>query len=156
MHKLKWSEEKESNKDCPYNHVTAETPFGNFLITWKSWKDNDSPTIDETPWGEWDGAYNNVEEAKQEAEKHYFTRLNQAINIDKEKKMSNDKTLPVKTEQEGVERAEFMDLVGECIGEASMAWSETPKGVFDDSKGSELIKKICNKHKELMEENNAS
>lgn len=80
MYKLKWSEPQDSNSECHYNHVTAETPFGNFLITWKGWKEDDHPTIDETPWGGWESAHCDLEEAKEEAEKKYFTRLNQAIN----------------------------------------------------------------------------
>jgi len=37
---------------------------------------------------------------------------------------------------------EFRSLVGEAIGEASMAWSETPSGVFKASLCRDLIDKI--------------
>lgn len=43
---LEWSEEKVSNKDVKYNHVIAETPFGRFVIAWKS---NDSFDVMESP-----------------------------------------------------------------------------------------------------------
>lgn len=32
--------------------------------------------------------------------------------------------------------------VGEIIGEASMCWSETPKGVFNSDKATELVDEI--------------
>ena len=37
----------------------------------------------------------------------------------------------------------FRQLVGEVIGEASMCWSETPLGVFDSTRASALVDKIC-------------
>ena len=37
----------------------------------------------------------------------------------------------------------FKELVGECIGEASMCWSETPSGVFDSFRAIGLVDKIC-------------
>ncbi|MFC5423692.1 hypothetical protein ACFPOB_29600 [Bosea eneae] len=43
---LDWNEPAPPNgKDRFYDHVQAETPFGQFLIEWKSWKENDSFTI---------------------------------------------------------------------------------------------------------------
>lgn len=41
------------------------------------------------------------------------------------------------------DKKSFRELVGESIGEASMAWSSKPKGVFDSAKASELIDRIC-------------
>jgi len=79
--KLKWSNVQLPNGNCPYTHVTAKTPLGNFLITWKGWKKSDCPTIDETPWGEWGGVFNDVEEAKVEGEKMYFERLEKACEV---------------------------------------------------------------------------
>jgi len=32
--------------------------------------------------------------------------------------------------------------IGEIIGEASMCWSETPKGVFKSEKAKELVEEI--------------
>jgi len=36
---LIWTEPSKPNNACPYDHTTAETPFGEYLISWKSWKD---------------------------------------------------------------------------------------------------------------------
>ena len=32
--------------------------------------------------------------------------------------------------------------LGEAIGEASMCWSETPKGVFDSERASKIVDKL--------------
>lgn len=64
---------------CPYDHCTAETPFGKFLITWKSWNPCDLPTVDETPWGDWFGAFDDVEAAQQACEDEYRKRLQAAL-----------------------------------------------------------------------------
>ncbi len=40
----------------------------------------------------------------------------------------------------------FSELVGEKIGEASMCWSETPKGIFDSDTASCLAIDILNAH----------
>jgi hypothetical protein len=39
-------------------------------------------------------------------------------------------------------KEQFRELVGIAIGEASMCWSEIPKGVFDSTKASELADRI--------------
>lgn len=77
---LVWSEPLRSTEEVRYNHVIAETPFGRFLITWKGWKEHDSPTIDETPWGDFGGVGCDVEDAKAIAEKAYLERLAQCVN----------------------------------------------------------------------------
>jgi hypothetical protein len=61
---LQWTENRQPNEECRYNHCIAETPFGRFLITWKDWKAYNDPTVDETPWGDWYGVFNSVDEAK--------------------------------------------------------------------------------------------
>lgn len=40
------------------------------------------------------------------------------------------------------EPKEFRTIVGECIGEASMCWHETPTGVFDSERASKVCDKI--------------
>lgn len=45
----------------------------------------------------------------------------------------------------------FRELVGEAIGEASMCWSETPKGTFDSERASKLANEIATKHERLVE-----
>lgn len=77
---LQWSEIGEPCEEVRYHHVTAHTPFGRFLITWKGWKKYDAPTIDESPWGDLYGNFTTVEEAKAWAEQEYTRRLQQATN----------------------------------------------------------------------------
>ena len=48
---LIWSEPMPPSKDCPYDHVVAETPLGPIRIEWKSWKRYDARCA-EMPWGE--------------------------------------------------------------------------------------------------------
>jgi hypothetical protein len=60
---------------CRYDHCIAETPFGRFLITWKSWKEYDDPTVDETPWGDWYAAFNSVDDAKAACQQGMNERL---------------------------------------------------------------------------------
>ncbi len=36
---LEWTPAAPSNSGCPYDHTRAKTPFGDYLVTWKSWKD---------------------------------------------------------------------------------------------------------------------
>lgn len=78
-----WSEPKPPTPDCYYDHITAETPLGNFQITWKSWKQYDSPTIDETPWGFWYAVCDNVDDAKAKAEAAYKEKILSTFNLEK-------------------------------------------------------------------------
>jgi hypothetical protein len=82
--KLVWSENKRPKEGCRYDHCEAITPFGKFVITWKSWKEFDTPTIDECPWSLSDISidykqFRSVESAKEYAEKEYIKRLKIAI-----------------------------------------------------------------------------
>lgn len=75
---LVWSDVSEPNDDCHYTHTKAETPFGRFLLTWKSWKDYPDYGFDETPWGKvvylgW----NSIESAKQWAAEEMALRIQQ-------------------------------------------------------------------------------
>jgi hypothetical protein len=72
---LQWSENRPPCEECRYDHCTAETPFGGFLITWKSWKEYDSPTVDETPWGDSWQAFATVELAKAACQREFDARL---------------------------------------------------------------------------------
>jgi hypothetical protein len=72
---LRWTDNAPPSEDCRYDHCTAETPFGRFLISWKSWKQFDSPTVDETPWGDWYGAFDSVDEAKAACQEEMDKRL---------------------------------------------------------------------------------
>jgi hypothetical protein len=77
---LKWSDEKPPNENCPYDHCTAETPFGRVLITWKGWKPRyaTAVTADETPFSGYFGCWNSVEEAKAQIQAEYNRRLTAA------------------------------------------------------------------------------
>ena len=77
MH-LRWTEPQPPNEEVSYDHCIAETPFGRFLITWKGWKEHDCPTIDETPWGDWGGAYGTVDDAKEAAQRKWEAKLKEA------------------------------------------------------------------------------
>ena len=68
---LHWSRPAEPDLTNGYSHVTAETPFGRFLITWKGWKDYDAPAVDETPWGGYWNAFATVAGAKRACETTY-------------------------------------------------------------------------------------
>jgi hypothetical protein len=72
--KLQWSDPQPPNESVPYNHVTAPSPFGDFLITWKGWKKYDSPTIDESPWG-YGGSGGDVDDAKRIAQAEFERRV---------------------------------------------------------------------------------
>lgn len=71
---LEWSAPQKPNETIRYDHVIAHTPFGRFLITWKGWKENDTPSIDETPWGEPWGVGSDLEDAKAIAEAEFKKR----------------------------------------------------------------------------------
>lgn len=45
----------------------------------------------------------------------------------------------------------FKELVGQSIGEASMCWSEAPKGVFESDRASKIVDKIIAYHLEVLE-----
>jgi hypothetical protein len=38
-----------------------------------------------------------------------------------------------------MDRKKLEKIIAETIGEASMLWSETPKGIFESDKASELV-----------------
>ena len=72
---LQWTENRQPNEECRYNHCIAETPFGRFLITWKGWKRYDDPTVDDTPWGDWYGGFNSVDEAKAACQREFDVKV---------------------------------------------------------------------------------
>jgi hypothetical protein len=72
---LDWTENLPPCEECRYDHCKASTPFVDFLITWKGWKENHQPTVDETPWGSWGEACISVQQAKQWCQAEYKKRL---------------------------------------------------------------------------------
>lgn len=74
---IEWTENRKPNKQCPYDHCIGETPFGNFLLTWKGHKDEPdfdaSLMFDETPWNDvWVDLWGGIEGAKRAAEERYL------------------------------------------------------------------------------------
>jgi len=45
--------------------------------------------------------------------------------------------------------SEIRELVMQAIGEASMCWSETPKGIFESDKALDIGERIITRVKEL-------
>jgi hypothetical protein len=78
--RLAWSAPAPPCEECRYDHTRAETPFGTFLLTWKGWKEYDSPGFDETPWGDviYNG-WNTVEEAQAWAESEMERRIKECL-----------------------------------------------------------------------------
>lgn len=75
---LQWTENRKANELIKYDHCLADTPFGRFLLTWKSWKEFPSYAFDEKPWEGWDeGVFNSVEEAQDWAQLEYSKRIAQ-------------------------------------------------------------------------------
>lgn len=80
--RLSWTEHSKPTRSCPYDHTIAETPFGRFLLTWKSWKEFPAESLgfDETPWGDVVYiAWSSVEDAKRWAEAEMVTRCQQFL-----------------------------------------------------------------------------
>ena len=84
--KLVWTEPAAPNDSIRYDHIIAETPFGRFLITWKSWKPYHYYCVDEAPWGE--GIYslgiysegNSLEDAKAACELQWKIHLKDCMS----------------------------------------------------------------------------
>lgn len=64
--KIEWSKESPSNNECCYDHVKGSSPLGEYLITWKSWKEHDSYCV-ESPLG-WIGSGVDLDDAKEIAQ----------------------------------------------------------------------------------------
>ena len=79
FNEIEWSEEKEPNNEVSYNHVIGQTPLGEFLITWKGWKEYAGFDIEKTPFKSDECGYldsfSNLDSAKKLAAKHYYEKL---------------------------------------------------------------------------------
>jgi len=49
-----------------------------------------------------------------------------------------------------MKRKEIEKIIGEAIGEGSMCWSETPKGIFDSVNASRIVEETVNKIINIM------
>lgn len=82
---LAWTAERQPDRECPYNHCIAETPFGRFLLTWKGWKGDIDPVADETPWGEFFNPYaSTVVEAQEACEREFARRVKLCLAAQRE------------------------------------------------------------------------
>lgn len=73
--KIEWSGEQPANNHCSYNHVIGKSPIGDFLITWKGWKESPSFTIDESPFGWINCLSDTLDDAKAEAQKVFAEKI---------------------------------------------------------------------------------
>jgi hypothetical protein len=72
---LEWTAARKRDNACRYDHCIADTPFGRFLLSWKGWKAYPLYTADETPWNEWAGTWDTLDEAQRECEAEFARRL---------------------------------------------------------------------------------
>ena len=70
-----WGEAKSPNNKCSYDHCVGKSPLGKWLITWKSWKEQKSFDIDESPFGYVGGYGDTLEEAQQIAQKEFEQKI---------------------------------------------------------------------------------
>jgi len=76
---LKWSVVKPPSDKCRHHHCTADTPFGQFVLTWKNHKDSAPIDCDVTPWGEYEGPWAELNEAKAACEAEFNRRISETI-----------------------------------------------------------------------------
>ena len=70
-----WSEVKEPNDKVSYNHVTLDTPLGEYIVDWKGWKE--TPSYDVSLNSEYIGSNYDLESGKDIAESHLLETANQ-------------------------------------------------------------------------------
>lgn len=83
QHRLPWSAPAGPNEETSYDHVIAPTPFGRIRITWKGWKEYDSPTVDEHPVPDFFYPGYDLDDAKTQAEKAFFDAVEASMLIGK-------------------------------------------------------------------------
>lgn len=68
---LEWTEPARANETCMYPHTKAQTPLGEFLITWKGWGgDTKSHDVQCTQLDFFEVAHD-LEDAKEIAQKKF-------------------------------------------------------------------------------------
>jgi hypothetical protein len=69
--KIVWGSVKDDTS-CSYTYMQGESPLGNFLITWKGWKDHPGMFELELPFGEDKSLIMfSLEDAKQKAQERF-------------------------------------------------------------------------------------
>lgn len=81
---LVWSVQFKPTEVIRYDHQIAETPFGRFLLTWKSWKSEPWQDMgvgfDETPWNDvWYEGWRTPEEAMEAAQVELERRVREML-----------------------------------------------------------------------------
>jgi len=75
----RWKQYKCGENGISYDHSILNTPFGRFLITWKSWKEYPSFDVDEWPFADIPTIHEASLEAAQEGcERLYIEAINEA------------------------------------------------------------------------------
>lgn len=90
--------------------------------------------LPESPWGDF-GEPQFINEPSHEVDRFLATVLNGAPGEKVEVPLRDDRIVHV---PEPIKTAIF-----ETVGEASMMWSETPKGVFESTKAKEIAERLC-------------
>jgi len=77
---IKWTDEQQPNDECAYTHVKGTSPLGDFLITWKGWKEWPSYDVEGSPWG-WLDSGSDLQDAKNIAKKEYESRILDCLDL---------------------------------------------------------------------------
>lgn len=76
---LEWSEKREPNNTCAYDHVVADSIFGTYTIEWKSWKDESVVAF--LNGRQFLGAYDSIEEAKNDIQRNYEDKILSVVEL---------------------------------------------------------------------------
>ena len=82
--KIEWSDVKCPNEENPYHHVIGKTPLGDFLITWKGWKESISYDIEHEFYSAHVCGFSSffsLEEAKEQAKNAYEIKVSECIEM---------------------------------------------------------------------------
>ena len=80
---LEWSEPRPPTKDvCHYDHVVAETPLGQIVIEWKSWKSPGEGYVAQMPWSHVEVVVdNNLDDAKRRVQELWNTMAAKVVAL---------------------------------------------------------------------------
>ena len=77
-----WKRYKCGDNELSYDHSILNTPFGRFLITWKSWKSFPKYDVEESPIESlcFNIHENSLEETQKECERLYQKAISKSMN----------------------------------------------------------------------------
>lgn len=79
---IQWGETFDPNGRCSYTHCIGTHPLGEFLITWKGWKDYPSYDVEQAPLeGLQQYGFNSLEEAKSETQLVLDKKINECLDM---------------------------------------------------------------------------